>query len=288
MRMADFKNMKRPQEVKAAIPKYADDFDNVMRGYERTLCLGSFADSGRPPNVTDVDVVVCFADLRGFTEYVHKLQKGSQDYKVQHFLRDYLRIYPRAVLAEIWNLEPDKLEEEMTAKNANLKKLVVPASYKNLGDGMMMVWELQSVQDMTIQGLATRHIFSIVEKIQKFLQELITKPGPVELDSYSQHSTQLKMGFGITRGHAWRLGFWDLTQPDYAGSVVNLAKRLQDIARPSGIVAQLSFSESKFRKLSNEGNGRITNLPPPKGLGPEPIEVWVSQTVILRKKLRKA
>jgi class 3 adenylate cyclase len=68
---------------------------------------------------------------------------------------------------------------------------------------------------------------------------------------------------------------------DYAGSIVNLAARLQGLARPEGFVAQLGFSESLFRKLATEGEGRIESIPSPKGLGQDRLDVFASKEVIL-------
>lgn len=256
-----------------------DSFGHVLRGYKRSLLLGTFVDAGRAPKMIDVEVAVCFADLRGFTNYVHRLQKDGQDNKVQHFLKDYFEIYPAAVLAMMWSLEPDSADAEISEKDAELKRLVVPTSYKNLGDGMMLVWELQTASTSTVQGLATRYIVSIVERIEKHFTQLTTDLGPVEVDSYSQHATDLRMGFGLARGHAWRLDFGQHSRADYAGSILNLAARLQGLARPSGIVAQLGFSESKFQDYVNEGNGKILTVKSPRGLGNDPIQLWTSKTV---------
>jgi class 3 adenylate cyclase len=260
-----------------------DAWGNVLRGYRRVLFLGTFAEAGRSPKILDVEVAVCFADLRGFTDYVHRLQKDGQDNKVQHFLRDYFQIYPQGVLQGIWSFEPDDLGAEMTESQAELKKLVVPVSYKNLGDGMMIVWELQTASSMRIQGLATRYIFNIIEEMQKSFADFTTDLGDVQVDSYSTHAGHLKLGFGLARGHAWRLDFGRHLPLDYAGSIVNLAARLQGLARPSGIVAQLGFSESLFKGYVKKGKGQIRAIASPKGLGTEPIEVWATKSVILTK-----
>jgi class 3 adenylate cyclase len=275
----------RPEEVagQADKAKYADTFGNVMRGYQRTLLLGPFADSGRSPKMADVEVAVCFADLRGFTQYVHLLQKDGQDNKVQHFLKDYFQIYPRAVLRSIWSLEPDKPDERIAEEEAEIKRLVVPTTYKNLGDGMMIVWELQNSSSMTIQGLATRFIFGVIKNIQEIFSNLTKGLTPVQVDSWSRHAADLKLGFGLSRGHAWRLDFGYHLPPDYAGSIVNMAARLQGLARPSGIVAQLGFSESLFNAYAKEKNGRIVTIPSPRGLGAEPIQVWISNDVQIDK-----
>jgi len=227
-----------------------------------------------------VEVAVCFADLRGFTQYVHQLQKDGQDNKVQNFLRDYFGIYPMSVLYSIWNLEPDGTEE-ISEIDAELRRLLVPASYKNLGDGMMIVWELQTASTMVVQGLATRYIVRIIQEIERNFIQLTTKLGAVEIDSYSRHVSELGMGFGLARGHAWRLEFGYHSAPDYAGSIVNLAARLQGLARPSGIVAQLGFSESIFHESVKKKRGSIHTIASPKGFGTDSIQIWISNKVAL-------
>lgn len=257
-----------------------ENFGQVMDGYERALLLKGFADSGRAPKMTDVEVAVCFADLRGFTQYVHQLQKDGQDNKVQNFLKDYFGIYPMSVLYSIWNLEPDD-HEEISEIDAELRKLIVPASYKNLGDGMMIVWELQTASTTVVQGLATRYIIEIVQGNEQNFIQLTRKLGAVEIDSYSRHVSELGMGFGLTRGHAWRLEFGYHSAPDYAGSIVNLAARLQGLARPSGIVAQLGFSESIFHQFVKKKKGSIHTIDSPKGFGTDSIQIWISNKVVL-------
>jgi class 3 adenylate cyclase len=262
-----------------------DRFTIVRTGYKRALLLGSFIDAGRAPKMVDVEVAVCFADLRGFTNYVHRLQKDGQDNKVQHFLRSYFQIYPEAVLHAIWSLEPDDQSMEISESEAELRRLVVPTSYKNLGDGMMLIWELQTASTPGIQGLATRYILRLLEIVEEMFRNLTMKLTPLELDSYSEHACDLRMGFGLTRGHAWRLDFGHRSPADYAGSIVNLAARLQSIARPSGVVAQLGFSQSKFDEKVKAGEGKIQMIKSPKGLGNDPLQVWTSPGVTIPSEL---
>jgi class 3 adenylate cyclase len=268
-------------------PTRADNetFQMVVEGYERTLFLRSFADAGRAPVMSDVDVAVCFADLRGFTDYVHKLQMIGQDNRVQRFLSSYFTIYTRAILHRVWSFEPDGVDQEPSASHHELRRLLVPAFYKNLGDGMMVVWELHSASTMVIHGLATRYIVQIVNNIRRLFMRLTTQLGPVEIDSYSEHVRDLKMGFGLAKGHAWRLDFGQ-GNVDYAGSILNLAARLQGMARPEGLVAQLGFSESKFLELQSDGNGSCRSILAPKGLGSARVEVYASKEVELNSEVK--
>src|SRR2546428_483375 len=67
-------------------------FAHVVEGYERSLFLGPFLEAGRVPSVADVEIAACFADLRGFTKYVHAVQSNWQDRRVQEFLVAYFRL----------------------------------------------------------------------------------------------------------------------------------------------------------------------------------------------------
>jgi class 3 adenylate cyclase len=63
----------------------------------------------------------------------------------------------------------------------------------------------------------------------------------------------LQLGFGLARGRAWRFDFGARRPVDYAGNIVNLAARLQDRARPEGIVAEVGFCDPVFRSLKSDG-----------------------------------
>jgi hypothetical protein len=182
-----------PISIRPKARAKGDSMSSVLRGFQRTLELGTFADAGRLPKISDVEVVICFADLRGFTQYVHELQKNGQDNKVQNFLQDYLPIYSEAVLKGIRSLEPTYLDQDITEEEAEVQKLLVPTSYKNLGDGMMLIWELQSVSDMYVQGLTTRRIFQTILDIQHAFRKLVNDPGEVQIDAYSRHAQALLM-----------------------------------------------------------------------------------------------
>jgi class 3 adenylate cyclase len=227
------------------IQNETDPWAFVVRNFERFSRLKDFSNIARSPAVSDVEVIVCFADIRGFTAYCNKLQKNSLDNRIHNFLKQYLEIYGYAVLQEIWELEPidaDKISQQDSA----IRDIIIPSTYKNLGDGMMLVWEIPPDCPILIQGLATHHILRIVRFIYNAFDELFHNPGPVETDAFSESVKDLKIGFGLARGHAWKMNFGQNIAPDYAGSVVNLAARLQDMARPEGIVCQYEYSQTLF------------------------------------------
>src|SRR5947209_7471399 len=85
-------------EASSGVRRLKAPFGHVVEGYERALFLGDFIEAGRVASKADVEIAVCFADLRGFTKYVDALQSKSQDTRVQEFLGAYFQIYPKAVL----------------------------------------------------------------------------------------------------------------------------------------------------------------------------------------------
>jgi class 3 adenylate cyclase len=243
-----------------------DSWQLAVKNHDRIIRFGSFFDIAQRPKISDVEIVVCFSDIRGFTNYCHQLQKLSLDNRIQNFLKEYLSIYSYAVLQELWLLEPDG-DEDLPETEARIRDLLIPTTYKNLGDGIMLVWELPSTASPKIQGRVTHHILSIIDTIYRNFTEEFTKPGKVGNDAYSKLARQLKIGFGLSRGHAWKLDFGHHLKPDYAGSVVNLAARLQDQARPEGVICEYEFSQSLLDAFVAKRGAKILSGKKIKGLG---------------------
>ena len=254
-------------------PQPQDLWSQIERNHGRCVRLGQFFDIAYPPKVTDVEVVVCFADLRGFTSYCHALQKASLDNRIQNFLKDYFSIYSLSVLEEIWRLEPDNERDGMDSTAAEIKDIVVPVTYKNLGDGVMLVWEIPPGSSKAVQGMATHSILQVVLNVYNQFVERFHELTDIDVDAYSEKVRQLRIGFGLARGHAWKLDFGHHVKPDYAGSVVNLAARLQDHARPEGIVCQYEFSQSCFEMLQKKKLGKSSTLKTIKGIGKQKVYI---------------
>lgn len=252
------------KEKQKVIRKTLDDFNKILK-------FKTFLSSAYEPEITDCEVIVCFADLRGFTSFCQSLQAEMQDRKIQNFLRTYFRIYAEGLLQFIENT---KIKDDVDS-NLVLSHMI-PSMYKNLGDGMMIVWEIPRDLDLKIQGRIPQYIlpyvFTVIQRFNKHFRKL----DGLKTDSYSKKVESLKLGFGIAKGHAWKLNFG--TSIDYAGSVVNLASRLQDFARPEGIVCQSDFSTWILEKLVDKGQGKIGKLTKLKGYN-QPVDVWLSDEV---------
>ena len=112
------------------------------------LSFKHFLSSGFEPTIWDAEIVVCFADVRGFTASCRKLQEQMQDRKIQNFLRDYFKIFNEGLLGVLGNDNYD-VETEIGSQ-------LVPTMYKNLGDGLMIVWEITPGLDNLLQGRLTQ------------------------------------------------------------------------------------------------------------------------------------
>jgi class 3 adenylate cyclase len=229
-------------------------------------------DIAQSPTISDVEIAVCFFDIRGFTRYCNRLQERSLDTRIQNFLREFLAIFSLSVLETIWRIEPSDPTQQLTARTHAIRDAVVPTTYKNLGDGIMLVWELPRTATLEIQGRITHAIFyTVMYVFRRFYEQFDLNVGPVEIESFAEEVKSLKLGAGLTRGHAWKLDFGQHLKLDYAGSVVNLAARLQGRARPDGVVCQRQFSQALFDKLAREKIGTTATVKALKGLRAQPI-----------------
>lgn len=234
-----------------------DSWESVRRNHDRCVTLGHLFDIAQPPAINDVEIIVCFCDIRGFTQYCNDLQQRSLDNRIQNFLKRFTRLFSLCIMEAIWRLEPTDSDTKMTSQTARLREAVVPSTYKNLGDGMMLVWELPNDIDEVIQGQLTHRILEIAFYIFRRFVESFDEPDDVAIDAFGEKVRTLRIGFGMARGHAWKLDFGHHLKPDYAGSVVNLAARLQDRARPEGILCQYELSKALFDRLIAAGHGRV-------------------------------
>jgi len=241
------------------------------------LRFKQFLGSSFEPRITDAEIVVCFADVRGFTDYCRTLQKEMQDRKIQNFLRAFGRVFNEGLMKWfVEHLDPQygKVDSDVEV----IADYVVPTTYKNLGDGLMMVWEVPPHLDIVHQGILAQHIAFAVDSIAQMFYIRFRDLFPVELDAYSDAVQNLEVGFGIAKGHAWRLDYGHAV--DYAGSIINLASRLEAKARPHGIVAHYDVSPWAFELLVSKKQGAIVDLTELKGYGSS-VKAWCSPGVNL-------
>lgn len=245
----------------------------ALSHFETFSRFGIFANSALPPKISDSEVLVCFADVRGFTHYCKTLQQEMQDRKIQNFLREHGKIYVEGLLR--WNT----LAEAITRPELFrvIREPMVPATYKNLGDGLMMVWEIPKNLQFPEESMLINSILNAVQEMERVFYEKFRDLTPAAEEAFTKEVEKLEIGFGIAKGHAWRLEYPGVV--DYAGSLVNLAARLQDRARPRGRVIHTDVASWKLEHLTSTGDGRIAEIAGIRGY--TDVRVWVSNEVVL-------
>lgn len=141
-------------------------------------------------------VIVVVADVRGFSAF----SKRHESTDIAMFIK---RFYMR--------LMDDYFAEA--------------GFFKTKGDGLLMTFPYSETNLQQV----SRYVIS------KCLQCLVEFPGICVGDPMINFKTPENIGFGIARGTACCLYAGDEII-DYSGHLLNLASRLMDLARPSGIV----------------------------------------------------
>ncbi len=262
--------------------------DEVRRVAPEVLALGRFFDCARPPRVTDATIAVLFADIREFTEYCSRLQARFQDHCVQNLLGNFFPLFVDGMMLRRHLLVRDTTVTEVS-KHEQLKFLV-PATFKRLGDGLMIVWDLTDA-DMATNHAVREAIFDYATRLPGLFRNSILKESTAEqpVPDPESRSARVKMGdevqalrlgVGLAFGRAWRLDF-GRDNLDYAGSVVNLASRLCGVAKPEGVVAQWDFLGAGFEELVESDKGRKGQVTDEDVRGfHDGVTVWAGNTVV--------
>ncbi|MCW7470990.1 hypothetical protein [Leptospira kanakyensis] len=259
-------NTKKPEKKIPKLKKISEA--DVIMHLQRNLTLGHFLETAIEPIISDSEVIACFSDIRGFTSYCRLQQQKNQDTKIHNFLKRFTRIYSEAFA--IWYND--------NSTNLFNPSMVAPTMYKNLGDGLMMVWEIPSELEIGEQSILTLEILGLIHYFQDRFYYHFRDLTPIERNAYSDDVTELEIGFGVAKGHAWKLDYGNTK--DYAGSVINLASRLQDLARPSGIVAHYDMAPDIFDN-DPPFAGKCRILKSVSGF--QNIKAWMSDSVIISK-----
>lgn len=163
-----------------------------------------------------VSVAVVFLDIRGFTSFAD--ERESSDTAI------YLAAMYSKVLCNYFPL----------------------ASYaKPTGDGLLIIVELDNDREHVIQLM-----HSLIEQSVKLAREF---KDIVKEDVLIHFTVPSYLGIGITRGSATKI-VADEEVIDYSGRCLNVAARLMDAARPSGVVLSDAFAE---RLLGDELRGQF-------------------------------
>jgi class 3 adenylate cyclase len=137
--------------------------------------------------------------------------------------------------------------------------------YKPTGDGLLIILPYT---EETLKETANKAIGTCLKLLQDF-GDLCKNEIMITFD------TPKKIGIGITRGLSCCL-ISEGKILDYSGKTLNLASRLMDMARPSGIILDASFSSAllseEINKLLLEDEVYVRGIAEEK-----PITVWYTK-----------
>jgi len=188
--------------------------------------------------------VIIFTDIRGFTSWSHDV--------------------------EVF----DELSEFVKKFMALVKKTFSGFKVKGLGDGAMIVKELENLKDFgKLLNEVLDSISQVNEKFQTLSQSFADRIG---------HKTELALGWGVVRGPVKRIA-----ANDYVSSSVNKCARLCDAARPFGVVVDRDDFSARPEHLEFTFHKQSLKL---SGYSDE-VDVWVTNEIfsqfIPRERLRE-
>jgi class 3 adenylate cyclase len=163
-----------------------------------------------------VYTIAMFFDLRGSTRWADEVMAGDFD-----CIRDFI----------------DALRE-WVVNEASKPPQVCPTFVKFLGDGFMCIWEVE-------KDSLTKHANAVIELACDLS---VRYPSwAKEIKAVLPWKPPDGIGFGVDVSNAIRLTF-ENGSDDYLGSPVSLASKMQNMARPRGVVIQ----ERTWRDILDE------------------------------------
>lgn len=146
---------------------------------------------------------------------------------------------------------------------------------KPMGDGLLMLF---TYSENTLAQVSEKVLKGCTDALDNY-------PAMLQGDPMLNYELPNKIGFGVTRGTASCL-FASREIVDYSGQILNLASRLNDFARPSGMVVdgnfQLEVIPEQLRKLFSEDAICI------RGVAEiDPRKIYISNTVSIPESARQ-
>jgi|ERR1035437_6545825 class 3 adenylate cyclase len=185
-------------------------------------------------------VIAVFCDIRGFSNFSRDVESSDTSNFLKHFYLKLLRKY---------------FQKAAFAKPA--------------GDGMLMIF---SHNEKTLNE-ASRLVLS------KCFQVLKDFPKMFKSTPIINYTTPDAIGFGIARGSASYLIANDEIL-DYSGKLLNLTARLNEYARPSGIVIDGNYQyeaiPKRYRKIFEKKSVYVRGIAEEK-----PIEIFYSKGIFI-------
>jgi hypothetical protein len=145
---------------------------------------------------------------------------------------------------------------------------------KPTGDGLLLLFRYS---ENDLHQVAEKVLNSCLDVVRDF-------PTMMKNDSMINYAVPDAVGFGIARGTAFCL-YSDDEVVDYSGQTLNLASRLNNFARPHGVVIDGSFMMSVIPEALRERF--FTDLVFVRGIAEElPREVFCSNDVVIPAEAR--
>lgn len=156
-----------------------------------------------------------------------------------------------------------------------LEEYFVDADFaKATGDGMLLLFRYSEDNLHSVADSAIRNCLRVVRDF----------PAMMANDSMINYKVPDDVGFGITRGTAFCL-YTDNEFIDYSGQTLNLASRLNEFARPHGVVIDGSFMTSVIPEDLRKSF--YTEVVYVRGISDElPREVFCSSDVVITNDAR--
>ncbi len=116
--------------------------------------------------------------------------------------------------------------------------------FKPTGDGLLLVFDIEEGNNKDLSSKANALVERSMRLVDDFADLLAGDP-------WIYFPMPTRIGIGIARGAASRLVAGRVTL-DYSGTVLNIASRLMDLARPGGIVIDQTFPIGLLNKKLRE------------------------------------
>lgn len=220
------------------------------------------------------EVIACFVDIRGFTQFV---EKSTTMQPVIQVIESFYASLDNALKEVGRNVQTDEpVSEEESV-------FPWPIFGKKLGDGVLIVWEYESDGINSIKNdnedreinrrKLSRYVLDFVCYLQTFFQSDIDQIFRQEkISKMAEPIKPIGLGIGLSNGSALKVRDARGECIDYIGRPLNMASRLQNEARQFGIVVDLNVDPDLFMEPLCFGEG-VIGFVEPKGIS-ERIPVW--------------
>jgi len=190
------------------IPDNSALYSSQFFAIEQTMKISEFCNKLEKAEAHSEFVIAAFCDIRNFSDFSKNVESADTSTFLKHFYVKLLRDY---------------------FQNAVFAKPT--------GDGLLIIFRHNEENLNQISELVLTSCFKAIKDFPTMFKSL-----PI-----INYAPPKAIGFGVARGSASYLIFQDEIL-DYSGKVLNLAARLNELAKPSGVVIDGNFQENAIPK----------------------------------------